>query len=315
MGDECAHIHHYSANGNKSKDKKFKPTIALDARRAKTQLAKVVDNSEELSKVNKEDAAALCARGGFLSSHRDSEHSDGPSQIATTDQPTSVVYSETESELDRRTRETQKNTKVNKEEQNAAESLLLQDVLDDSELGCIESCTEDKASTPRKEDRGKKWSKEDKMVRERKNADKKVQNEQLRREKEEKKLRELALINSFRTLKTRDGKISEFAENRAVRQRGASRQVRVGNRKRKGLHSRSEKAEIVMCDEELVENAVIQLFDLSRRTGGVLRENAAQRRPLSVEIIQIDIGNSEKNVEGNVREQESNHQGIFSSLR
>jgi hypothetical protein len=53
---------------------------------------------------------------------------------------------------------------LNKEEQNAAESLLLQDVLDDSELGCIESCTEDKASNPMKEDRGKKWSKEDKMV-------------------------------------------------------------------------------------------------------------------------------------------------------
>ncbi|EFX64800.1 hypothetical protein DAPPUDRAFT_117844 [Daphnia pulex] len=131
---------------------------------------------------------------------------------------------------------------------------------------------------------------------------------------------------------------------RAVRQRGASRQVRVGNRKRKGLHSRSEKAEIkaqtkirktaisytaigimlvtpgaalrtiVMCDEELVENAVMQLLDLSRRTGGVLREDAAHRRPLSVEIIQIDMGNSEKNLEGNVREQESN-QGIFSSLR
>ena len=78
----------------------FKPKIPLDSRRAKTQLAKVVDNSEELSKVNKEDAAALCARGSFLSSNRDSEHGDGPSQIATTDQPTSVVNSETESELD-----------------------------------------------------------------------------------------------------------------------------------------------------------------------------------------------------------------------
>jgi hypothetical protein len=31
---------------------------------------------------------------------------------------------------------------------------------------------------------------------------------------------------------------------RAVRQRGASRQVKVGNRKRKGLHSRLEKAEV-----------------------------------------------------------------------
>jgi hypothetical protein len=61
---------------------------------------------------------------------------------------------------------------MNKGEQNAAESittrrclkttLLLQE--DDSELGCIESCTEDKASTPMKKDRGKKWSKEDKMV-------------------------------------------------------------------------------------------------------------------------------------------------------
>jgi hypothetical protein len=37
-----------------------------------------------------------------------------------------------------------------------------------------------------------------------------------------------------------------------------------------------------MCDEELVEHAVIQLLDLSRRTGGVLREDAAHRRPLSV---------------------------------
>jgi hypothetical protein len=106
--------------------KEFKPTIPLDARRAKTQLAKVVDNSEELSKVNKEDAAALCARGGFLSSHHDCEHGDRPSQIATTDQPTSVVYSGTESELD---------------------------------VSCNDSCMEDKASTPRKQDRGKKFRK------------------------------------------------------------------------------------------------------------------------------------------------------------
>ncbi len=35
---------------------------------------------------------------------------------------------------------------------------------------------------------------------------------------------------------------------------------------------------------------------------------------MQFEIIQIDMGNSEKNFEGNVREQESN-QGIFSSLR
>ncbi|EFX65077.1 hypothetical protein DAPPUDRAFT_117574 [Daphnia pulex] len=93
---------------------------------------------------------------------------------------------------------------------------------------------------------------------------------------------------------------------RAVRQR-ASRQVREGNGKIKALTKIRKTAisytairimlvtpaaalrTIVMCDEELVENAVIQLFDLSRRTqgeplkknGGVLREDAAQRRPLS----------------------------------
>ena len=77
--------------------------MPVNSKRAGNSLMKMIsisNNSEELSKVNKEDAAALCARGSFLSSHRDSEHDDGTSQIATTDQPTSLVYSETESELD-----------------------------------------------------------------------------------------------------------------------------------------------------------------------------------------------------------------------
>lgn len=53
---------------------------------------------------------------------------------------------------------------MNKEEENAAESLLLrEDVLDDSEL-ILNSVSEEKASTLRKQDRDKKWSKEDKMV-------------------------------------------------------------------------------------------------------------------------------------------------------
>ncbi|EFX65074.1 hypothetical protein DAPPUDRAFT_333530 [Daphnia pulex] len=55
------------------------------------------------------------------------------------------------------TREAPKqNTKVNKEEENAAESLLLrEDVLDDSEL-ILNSVSEEKASTLRKQDRDKK---------------------------------------------------------------------------------------------------------------------------------------------------------------
>jgi hypothetical protein len=96
--------------------KEFKPTIPVDSGHRKAQLGKV----------NKEDAAALCAssRGSFLPSHHDIELGDGPSQ--------------TESELD---------------------------------VGFHNSCVEvleDKASTqastPRKQERGKKLSKETKEV-------------------------------------------------------------------------------------------------------------------------------------------------------